>query len=459
MSDFKISGYGTTIKRLNGTPTLENNLIEFVNCRDVVVEGLTLHGDNEKHGAKEAQLHNFGLYGCTNITFISVKSMYSMCDGFHINRLVSSRLGVTVSEPVDSKNITLTNVISEYSSRQGLSVISVDGLSATNCKFSFTGSSSAGGVSPTAGVDLESNAMSPWQPKRVTFDNCEFSNNNGAGLLITSSNDFTIVRNAKIERNNSYGLMSSGRNVLLENANFDSNGLSGNARADLTVANSGRDGALSSIYVKNVKIKNAYYTAVQIEEGVRFVSENLEVEDCFNAGIRLVTGSGTAVYDWSTVQLKNTIVRRIYTNRSLTGGGYLGFVGNYRAPVYIEGMVIDKTNLDTNKTASERGFDSPSNLKLFKNVHINGDFSDFSARNIRSKAQESEENYLNGSYDQLLNYTEGSTWDRPSRPIKGRMYFDTTLNKPIICKTESVLDDNLAIVTPAVWIDATGAIV
>lgn len=459
MNDFKISGYGATVKRNSILPDNQNNLIEFLNCKNVNVEGLTVHGDNEKHGALEKQLHNISLYGCENITLTNAKSMYSICDGVYVNRASGTRHGITFEHPQDSKNIILQNVFSTYSARQGMSVISVDGLMAMGCEFNFTGRSSAGSISPVAGVDLESNAMTPWQPKRVTFDNCIFNDNNGGGLIITSSNDFTIVRNSKMQRNLSFGLESSGRNVIIENVDFDSNGGSGNARPEIQVSNSRRDGDLSSISLKNIVIRNAVYGGINIHEGVRFIGENIEIIDSNNYGIRLHEGSGTDVYDWTLVKIINSTIRRIYRTGIVTAPAYLSLIGVFKSPVTIDGLVIDKSDLDISKDPMERGVDLPINTVLLKDLKIIGDFTDFSARNVRGRAKKTENNTLNGLYEQTLNYTEGATSNRPDRPIKGRVYFDTSLNKPIFCKTEAVQDENLTIISPSVWVDATGIVV
>lgn len=53
----------------------------------------------------------------------------------------------------------------------------------------------------------------------------------------------------------------------------------------------------------------------------------------------------------------------------------------------------------------------------------------------------------------------GTTGVRPSNPTIGQAYFDTTLNKPINCKTRAILDANGAVTTAAVWVDATGTAV
>lgn len=53
----------------------------------------------------------------------------------------------------------------------------------------------------------------------------------------------------------------------------------------------------------------------------------------------------------------------------------------------------------------------------------------------------------------------GTTALRPAWAVVGMSYFDTTLNKPIWCKTGSVVAPNGTVTTPAVWVDATGATV
>ncbi len=51
----------------------------------------------------------------------------------------------------------------------------------------------------------------------------------------------------------------------------------------------------------------------------------------------------------------------------------------------------------------------------------------------------------------------GTTTSRPAKPVVGQTYFDTTLFKPIWCKTASITDSSGNITTSAGWVDATGA--
>jgi predicted secreted protein len=55
----------------------------------------------------------------------------------------------------------------------------------------------------------------------------------------------------------------------------------------------------------------------------------------------------------------------------------------------------------------------------------------------------------------LQDPADGITADRPTKPKVGQFYFDTTLSKPIWCKTEAILTGE-EITTPAVWIDSAG---
>ena len=55
----------------------------------------------------------------------------------------------------------------------------------------------------------------------------------------------------------------------------------------------------------------------------------------------------------------------------------------------------------------------------------------------------------------LISTAPYTTALRPKRPYLGMTYFDTTLNKPVWCKTEAVLSGE-TVTTPAVWVDATG---
>ena len=81
----------------------------------------------------------------------------------------------------DYTPVTLVNVRSEYNGRQGLSWVGGIGLTATNCKFNFTGRAGVSSA-PRAGVDIEPNAGGVCRYGQ--FINCEFIDNVGVGTLL-----------------------------------------------------------------------------------------------------------------------------------------------------------------------------------------------------------------------------------------------------------------------------------
>jgi hypothetical protein len=53
----------------------------------------------------------------------------------------------------------------------------------------------------------------------------------------------------------------------------------------------------------------------------------------------------------------------------------------------------------------------------------------------------------------------GTSANRPTDYLVGEDNFDTTLGKPIYCKTRAVLDANGEVTTSAVWVDTMGTTV
>jgi hypothetical protein len=81
-----------------------------------------------------------------------------------------------------SKDIHLKDVVCENNYRQGISVISVDGLLVENCSFNNTW-----GTPPSSGVDLEPDSLHELM-KDVVFRNCGFNDNYGDGIEVFLAN-------------------------------------------------------------------------------------------------------------------------------------------------------------------------------------------------------------------------------------------------------------------------------
>jgi hypothetical protein len=109
------------------------------------------------------------LRGCTNVKVSGLTLADSGGDGIYID------------DGTDRKRcqkIELRDVICDNNYRQGLSIISVDGLIAENCTFKNTW-----GTPPSAGVDIEPDHADQ-VAKNIVFRNCRFEDNYGSGILV-----------------------------------------------------------------------------------------------------------------------------------------------------------------------------------------------------------------------------------------------------------------------------------
>jgi hypothetical protein len=114
-------------------------------------------------------------YGCDILNISNVYSHHQGLDGVAIGYT-----GLTETSPL--KPTTLTNVVCEYNSRQGLSVVGANGLTVIGCKFNNTGKG-AFSSGPGAGVDLEAESA---VIRQVSFVDCEMVNNAGVGVVADS---------------------------------------------------------------------------------------------------------------------------------------------------------------------------------------------------------------------------------------------------------------------------------
>ena len=110
-----------------------------------------------------------------NERVINVWSHHHAQDGIQIN-------GVDGFRPSRATTL-LENVRCEYNGRQGVSLVGGRRIRFRNCRFNHTGKAALASA-PGAGVDIE--AEGGKRIEDVSFDNCEFSNNTGAGLVADS---------------------------------------------------------------------------------------------------------------------------------------------------------------------------------------------------------------------------------------------------------------------------------
>ncbi|WP_158301851.1 right-handed parallel beta-helix repeat-containing protein [Paenibacillus mesophilus] len=146
---------------------LRLKMVENVHIRG---NGATLRMNKAAYTSGE-QAHCIDVSGSRNVVIENLNCNDSGGDGFYVGAYD------VVSGFASCKNIVLRNCSADNNRRQGLSVISVDGLLVENCRFTNTK-----GTAPEAGVDLEPNGQS--QPLRnIRFVNCLAQGNAGSGFL------------------------------------------------------------------------------------------------------------------------------------------------------------------------------------------------------------------------------------------------------------------------------------
>lgn len=172
---------GRMIQVIGGTNITISSLV--LNGRSVALKLGGSWGDT----GRQVKATGIRLLKCRNVTINSVTSKFHGLDGIALGFG-----GLTLADP--PTDYTLTNVITEYNGRQGLSWTGGRGLTATGCKFRFTGRAinRGGGVDdglalsskPGAGVDMEPEGGS------ICFDgqftDCEFYDNAGPGVVTAS---------------------------------------------------------------------------------------------------------------------------------------------------------------------------------------------------------------------------------------------------------------------------------
>jgi hypothetical protein len=142
-----------------------------------MVENVVIHGNGATLRMNKAvytsgeQAHCVDISGSRNVVIENLNCNDSGGDGFYV--------GVYEVTPGHGpcRDIILRDCAADNNRRQGLSVISVDGLLVENCRFTNTN-----GTAPESGVDVEPNGQS--EPlRRIRFVNCLSQGNAGQGFL------------------------------------------------------------------------------------------------------------------------------------------------------------------------------------------------------------------------------------------------------------------------------------
>ena len=138
------------------------------------------------------------LRGCNDVTVEGLSLCDSGGDGIYVDGGNRQRF---------SKNITLRNVTCDNNYRQGISVISVEGLTILDSRFNNTW-----GTPPSSGIDIEPDSPDH-HLKDILVRNCEFKDNYGDGIEVflghlTKASDEISIRfeNCKVTSHRGPGI-------------------------------------------------------------------------------------------------------------------------------------------------------------------------------------------------------------------------------------------------------------
>src|SRR5262249_31112437 len=127
----------------------------------------------------------------SGIVFGFGSSQYALVD-LYVHHFATDGIYLGWSDPAGRVNkpakadrfVTMSNVISKFNARDGLSLISVRGGNFANCEFSENGraSGSYGPVASSVGIDIEPTFPAVPATGDFRFSNCKAVDNFGAGL-------------------------------------------------------------------------------------------------------------------------------------------------------------------------------------------------------------------------------------------------------------------------------------
>ena len=203
------------------------SIILISNSSNVEVQGGRIKGDVGRHTYQQGTTSEWGMgiyiSASNNVNIHDILISHCTGDGIYITGLPTDYIG---DYSMASKNVVLKNVVCDNNRRQGLSVISVDGLLVEECEFINTGKIEK--ASPAAGIDIEPNVDKGRNNsvRNIRINNCVFKGNAGRpfdvdmGVTDGTINNFEniIVSDCKADGPFFFGA----QNVSVYNSSFES---------------------------------------------------------------------------------------------------------------------------------------------------------------------------------------------------------------------------------------------
>jgi Right handed beta helix region len=156
-----------TLKALPGALDKPNAMVNLNGVSDIVISGVgTVFGERAAHAPGNRAGYCVAIIGSTNVTVtggITLRDAWA--DGIYVQ---------------DNKNVTVDNVTCLNNARNGMSIISAQGLVVKNSLFTLTNSESP---MPQAGIDIEPDIASE-SLLDISISGNRFVKNKGPGVYI-----------------------------------------------------------------------------------------------------------------------------------------------------------------------------------------------------------------------------------------------------------------------------------
>lgn len=231
---------GFVLKLINHTKLVNRSLIKLkennhegyfivfvADATDVDISGGCIIGDVGKHryinNTSSEWGMGIGIIASSNVKVHDITVSRCTGDGIYIGGYPTNYIG---DYSHASKNIVLRNVVSNSNRRQGLSVISVDGLLVDNCQFINTGGIES--TPPSAGIDIEPNVSDGRNNsvRNIVIRNCTLKGNKGysfeADLSVSDGTVYNYV-NVIVDKCQADGQFFIGAsNVSVTNSKMES---------------------------------------------------------------------------------------------------------------------------------------------------------------------------------------------------------------------------------------------
>ncbi len=177
-SDITIDLAGSTLKAGPGIGDNER-LVTIDTVSNVTVRNGEIDGDKASYAPTTEYRHNIYIVDSDTIKVHDIYTHDAKGDGLYVGGSGGSNA---------STNITVDRVVSKNGHRQGLSVTAIDGGVFTDCEFRDTI-----GTAPQCGLDIEPNGDDA-PIDNLYFNNCKFTGNENAGVLIALRETPTLPR-------------------------------------------------------------------------------------------------------------------------------------------------------------------------------------------------------------------------------------------------------------------------